>query len=57
MQNLPLETKQQQSSLSNPLSDYIILSPLGRGAASFVYRIQSRKSKRELVFFIFYWFQ
>lgn len=32
------------------LKDYIILGPLGRGAASFVYKIQSRKDQKELVF-------
>lgn len=29
--------------------DYVILGPLGRGAGSFVYKIQCRKTKTEFV--------
>ena len=67
MQNFVLDREKNSGSNSakNPLSvkaskylnlqffkDYLILGPLGRGAASFVYKIQSRKDKKELVFFI-----
>ena len=31
--------------------DYTIVGPLGRGSGSFVYKILSRKSKKEYVFY------